>query len=196
MEVNMKTMIVTFAVLCFMLTPMATGLAVADPDAKAVGVFQSSPVVQPFFKDCYAYAIFPTVGKAALVVGGAYGEGRVYRQGKITGNAQLMHASFGLQLGGKAFSEIVFMQDKRAYDEFTSGNFEFDAKMSAVAVTAGASAKAGTGGKTAGAAAGPKTGAQAKTQYHKGMATFVHMKGGLMAEMALGGQKFIFEPLQ
>jgi len=192
----MKTMTVTFAVLYFLLTPIAVGLSAADQYTNAIGVFQSSPEVQPFFKNCYAYAIFPTVGKAAVVVGGAFGEGKVYRQGKATGTANLMQASFGLQLGGKAFSEIVFLQDKRAYDTFTSGQFEFDAKMAATAVTAGVEAKAGTSGKTAGATAGPKTGAQAKTEYRNGMAVFVHQKGGLMAEMALGGQKFNFQPLQ
>jgi lipid-binding SYLF domain-containing protein len=192
-EEIMKTMTVIFAVLCFLLIPIAAGLAAADPYADAVGVFKASPEVQPFFKDCYAYAIFPTVGKAAFVVGGAYGEGKVLRQGKVTGTAKLMQASFGLQLGGKAFSEIVFLQDKRAYDTFTSGQFEFDAKMAATAVTAGAEARAGTGGKTAGATAGPKTSAQAKTKYSNGMAAFVHLKGGLMAEMAIGGQKFSFE---
>jgi len=169
------------------------GSAAADEYADAIGVFQSSPEVQTFFKDCYAYALFPTVGKAALVVGGAFGEGKVYRQGKVTGNAKLVHASFGLQLGGKAFSEIVFLQDKRAYDTFTSGQFEFDASMSATAITAGVEAKAGTAGKTAGATAGPKTGAQAKTEYRNGMAAFVQQKGGLMAGLSVGGQKFSFE---
>ena len=169
------------------------GSAVGDEYANAIKVFQSSPEVQPFFKNCYAYAIFPTVGKAAVVVGGAYGEGRVLRQGKVTGKVKLVHASFGLQLGGKAFSEIVFLQDKRAYDTFTSGQFEFDASMSATAVTAGVEAKAGTGGKTAGATAGPKTGVQAKTEYRNGMAAFVHQKGGLMAGLSVGGQKFSFE---
>jgi len=192
----MKTYTIILALLAFALIPLTVDTALCDEYAGAIGVFQSSPEVQPFFKDCYAYAIFPTVGKAAVVVGGAYGEGRVYRQGKVTGTAKLAQASFGLQLGGKAFSEIVFLQDKRAYDTFTSGQFEFDAKMAATAVTAGVEAKAGTGGKTAGATAGPKTGAQAKTEYRNGMAAFVHQKGGLMAELALGGQKFSFQPLQ
>jgi lipid-binding SYLF domain-containing protein len=179
--------------LVLVLIPLSAGTALCEDDAGAIGVFKSSPEVQPFFKDCYAYAIFPTVGKAAVVVGGAYGEGKVYRQGKVTGTAKLAQASFGLQLGGKAFSEIVFLQDKRSYDTFTSGQFAFDAKMAATAVTAGVEAKAGTSGKTAGATAGPKTGAQAKTQYRNGMAAFVHQKGGLMAELAIGGQKFSFE---
>ena len=183
----MKKNLIAVIVLSLMAILTVAGSAVGDEYADAISVFQSSPEVQTFFKNCYAYALFPTVGKAAVVVGGAFGEGKVYRQGKVTGKA------FGLQLGGKAFSEIVFLQDKRAYDAFTGGEFEFDASMSATAVTAGAEAKAGTGGKTAGVTAGPKTGAQAKTEYHNGMAAFVHQKGGLMAGMSVGGQKFRFE---
>ena len=91
-------------------------------------------------------------------------------------------------------ARLFFFQDKRAYDDFTSGEFEFDATASAVAITAGAQAKAGTEGATAGASAGPATGIQAKTNYRKGMVIFVHTKGGLMYEAAIGGQKFSFNP--
>jgi len=106
----------------------------------------------------------------------------------------LVKGSIGFQLGGQAFSQMIFFQDKRAYDEFTSGSFEFDASASAVAITAGVQAKAGTEGATAGASAGPTTGKQAKASYHKGMAVFVHAKGGLMYEASIGGQKFTFKP--
>ena len=89
---------------------------------------------------------------------------------------------------------LFFFKDKRAYDDFTSGNFEFDAAASAVAITAGAQVKAGTDGATAGASAGPATGTHAKTSYTRGMAVFIHTIGGLMYEAAIGGQKFNFEP--
>jgi len=168
-------------------------LAQADSYSKAIEVFKSSPAVQPFFEDAHGYAVFPTVGKGGLGIGGAYGKGQVYRGGKVTGTASLVKATIGFQLGGQAFSEIIFFQDKRAYDEFTSGNFEFDAAASAVAITAGAQAKAGTEGATAGASAGPATGTQARTNYRKGMAVFVHTKGGLMYEAVIGGQKFGFK---
>jgi lipid-binding SYLF domain-containing protein len=106
----------------------------------------------------------------------------------------LIKATIGFQLGGQAFSQMIFFEDKRAYDEFTGGEFEFDASASAVAITAGVQAKAGTEGATAGASAGPATGTQAKASYHKGMAVFVHTKGGLMYEASIGGQKFSFKP--
>lgn len=170
------------------------GVAAADKYTKTIDVFKKSPEVQPFFKTAYGYAVFPTVGKGGIGIGGAYGKGRVYRDGKMTGTTSLAKVSIGFQLGGQAFSEIIFFENRSAYQNFTSGNFEFDATASAVAITAGAQARASTVGSSAGASAGPATGVQAKTGYRKGMAVFVHTKGGLMYEAAIGGQKFSFEP--
>jgi len=184
---------ISILLVMMILVSNSPNLAQADSYSKAIEVFKSSPAVQPFFEDAYGYAVFPTVGKGGIGIGGAYGKGQVYRGGKVTGTASLFKATIGFQLGGQAFSEIIFFQDKRAYNDFTSGNFEFDATASAVAITAGAQAKAGTEGATAGASAGPATGTQAKTNYRKGMAVFVHTKGGLMYEAAIGGQKFSFK---
>lgn len=168
-------------------------LAMADNYTNTIETFKKSEATQPFFKSAYGFAIFPTVGKAGIGLGGAYGKGQVYREGKVTGETSLMKASIGLQLGGQAFSEIIFFEDERAYTDYTSGNFEFDASASAVAITAGMQAKVGTEGTSAGASAGPATGTQAKTSYRKGMAIFIHTKGGLMYEASIGGQKFSFK---
>ena len=166
----------------------------ADKFTDTINVFKKSEVVQPFFKNAYGYAVFPTVGKGGIGIGGSYGTGQVYQGGKVTGEVSLVKGSIGWQFGGQAFSQMIFFEDKRAYDEFTSGNFEFDATASAVAITAGAQASAGTEGASAGASAGPATGKQAKTSYHKGMVVFTHAKGGLMYEASIGGQKFTFKP--
>lgn len=168
----------------------------ADSYQQTINVFKKSEAVQPFFKNAYGYAVFPTVGKGGIGIGGAYGKGRVYEQGRPVGTSKLFKASIGFQLGGQAFSEIIFLEDKRAFIDFTSGEFEFDASASAVAITAGAQAKAGTQGATAGASAGPATGTQAETDYRKGMAVFVHTKGGLMYEASIGGQKFSYKPFE
>jgi lipid-binding SYLF domain-containing protein len=168
--------------------------AYADKFTDTIDVYKKSEAVQPFFKNAYGYAVFPTIGKAGIGIGGSYGTGQVYQGGKVTGEVSLIKGSIGWQLGGQAFSQMIFFEDKRAYDDFTSGNFEFDATASAVAITAGAQAKAGTEGTSAGASAGPATGKQAKTSYHKGMVVFTHAKGGLMYEASIGGQKFKFKP--
>ncbi|MGB6012685.1 MAG: lipid-binding SYLF domain-containing protein [Desulfobacterales bacterium] len=165
----------------------------ADKFTDTIQVFKKSEAVQPFFKNAYGYAVFPTIGKAGIGIGASYGTGQVYQGGKVTGETSVLKGSIGFQLGAQAFSQMIFFEDKRAYDEFTSGNFEFDATASAVAITAGAQASAGTEGASAGASAGPATGAQAKTSYHKGMVVFVHAKGGLMYEASIGGQKFTFK---
>lgn len=179
-----------------MLALVLVNPAQADKYTNTVAVFKKSPAVQPFLKSAYGYAVFPTIGKGGIGIGGAYGEGRVYRGGTFTGTVSLAKLSIGFQLGGQAFSQMIFFEDKRAFDEFTGGNFEFDAGASAVAITAGVQAKAGTEGATAGASAGPATGGQAQTSYHKGMAVFVHAKGGLMYEASIGGQKFSYKPKQ
>ena len=188
---NLKSGIFLLMVLFVMsLSP----LAFADNYSDTINVFKKSGATKSFFKNCYGYAVFPTVGKGGIGIGGAYGKGQVYKKGAVTGTASLAKLSIGLQLGGQAFSQIIFFQDKRSYTEFISGDFEFDASASAVAITAGVQAKAGTEGTTAGASAGPATGKQADINYSKGMAVFVHTKGGLMYEAALGGQKFSYTP--
>ena len=176
--------------LVFSLTP-----AMADDYTETIDVFIKSNAVKPFFNEAYGYAVFPMVGKGGIIVGGAYGAGRVYKQGDIAGTATLFKVNIGFQLGGQAFREIIFFQDKRAYDEFTSEGFEFDGSLSAVILTLGAEAQAGTQGNTAGASLGPDTGTQAETSYTKGMAVFVHTIGGLMYEVSIGGQRFSFSPI-
>lgn len=183
-----------FMLVCFLIAGSFSPVS-ADSYSKTISVFGESSSVQPFFENCYGYAVFPWVGKAGFVVGGAYGEGQVYKQGILSGRTSLIKLSVGLQLGGQAFSEIIFFQDKGAYDRFTNGNFEFGASLSAVVITAGIQAQAGTEGGTASATAGPATGVQAKTQYTNGLVVFIHPKGGLMYEGAIGGQKFSFAPL-
>jgi lipid-binding SYLF domain-containing protein len=189
------------SVIIFCLVLIGVGAVAGAQEVKdysgTIEVFRQSPVVQPFFENSYGYAVFPTIGKGGFVVGGAYGRGQVYKDGKVTGISKLAKVSVGFQAGGQAFSEIIFFEDKRAYDEFTSGEFSFDATASAVAITAGVQAKAETSkGASASATAGPKTGAQLATaNYTKGMKVFTHAKGGLMYEAAIGGQAFTFEPL-
>ena len=190
MEINrwiVMPVVLVLALACF-------NPAYADSYANTIEVFEKSDSVKPFFENCYGYAVFPTVGKGGIGIGGAYGSGQVYAQGVVTGTAKLFKGTIGFQFGGQAFSQMIFFEDKRAFEEFTGGNFEFDAGVSAVAITAGVQASAGTEGASAGASAGPATGAQAKTNYHKGMAVFVHAKGGLMYEATIGGQKFSYTP--
>jgi lipid-binding SYLF domain-containing protein len=166
----------------------------ADEYTDTINLFKNAGESGQLLKSAYGYAVFPTIGKGGVGIGGAYGKGRVYRQGKHIGDTSVTQVTVGLQLGGQAYSEIILFKDEHALKDFTSGNFEFGADASAVALTAGAEAQAGTSGASAGASGGKKD-ATTKGNYHKGMATFTIAKGGLMYEASIGGQKFGFTPL-
>jgi lipid-binding SYLF domain-containing protein len=165
----------------------------ADEYQDTINVFRNAIESGNFFKTAYGYAVFPTIGKGGVGVGGAFGKGRVYEKGKYVGDASMSQVTVGFQLGGQAYSQIVFLQDQRAFKEFTSGNFAFGAEASAVAITAAAGAKANTAGSSAGASAG-KNDAKTVGSYNRGMATFTVAKGGLMYEASIGGQKFNYKP--
>lgn len=180
-------------IICLLLA-LPFGSAMADEFSDTVDLFRNAGESSWFVDNSYGYAVFPTIGKAGFVVGGAHGKGRVFAGGKHTGDTALTQLSVGFQLGAQGFSEIIFFEDKRAYDEFTSGNFEFSADATAVAITAAAGASAGTTGSSAGASGGKKD-ATTKGSYRKGMATFTVTKGGLMYEAVLAGQKFSYKAL-
>jgi lipid-binding SYLF domain-containing protein len=145
------------------------------------------------FDTAYGYAVFPTIGKAGAVLGAAHGTGRVYVNGQHVADTTMNQLSVGPQLGGQAYSQVIFFEDKRAFDEFASGHYEFGAQASAVAITAGASAQATTGGAGVGAS-GTRNHATTASHYRDGMAVFTIAKGGLMHEASIGGQRFSYRP--
>lgn len=175
-------------------TVLTAGIAHADDYADTVKLFKNAGDSAAYFPKCYGYAVFPTIGEAGFIVGGAHGKGRVYVHDKLVGDTTMSQLSAGFQAGGKAYSQIIFFEDKRSLDEFESGSFEFAAGVSAVAVTVGASASAGTSGASSGASGGKKDAATTGEGYQKGMAVFTIAKGGLMYAATVAGQKFTYTP--
>ncbi len=145
----------------------------ASEAKEAIAEFkQDDSGITVYFDQAYGYAVYPTVGKAGLGIGGAHGKGVVYEQGVIVGETTLNQLSFGFQWGGQAYSEVVFFESKDALDDFKNGNFELGAQASAVAITAGASTD---------------------LDYNDGVAIITRIKGGLMYEASVGGQKFSYD---
>lgn len=129
----------------------------------------ADPSLKSFVNNAYGYAVFPTVGKGGIGIGGAYGEGGLFHGGVMTARCRLYQATIGFQLGGQSYSELIFFKDKEKYIAFKNGQFAFAGQASAVAVTAGAAANAA---------------------YNGGVAVFTLTKAGLMYEASIGGQKF------
>jgi len=165
----------------------------ADDYSETIQLFKDAGASAAFFEKSYGYAVFPGIGKGGFIVGGAHGNGRVYRKGVYVGDVSMTQVNIGFQIGGEGFRQIIFFEDQRAFDEFTNGSFEFGADATAVAITAGAGASAGTTGASAGASEGQKD-ATTAGKYYRGMATFVIVKGGAMAGVSVGGQKFKYKP--
>ncbi len=135
----------------------------------------ADPGMGRFFDSAWGFVIFPNVGKGGAGIGGAFGKGEAYEQGRYVGRTRLSQVTVGFQFGGQAYSEILFFEDDKAMKDFKGGHFELGAQASAIAVTAGASADA---------------------SYDRGVAVFTLGKGGLMVEATVGGQKFAYEPLE
>jgi lipid-binding SYLF domain-containing protein len=191
-ETSMKTTLKTLMIGLLIALSCASVYAGEYEDTKKMFVDAG---IANMFDSAYGYALFPTIGKAGFLVGGAYGKGRVYQQGKHIGNTTMTQATVGFQLGGAGFSQVVFFQDKRALEEFINGNFEFGAEAQATAITAAAGASANTAGSSATASGGKNNASTTGAGYNKGMATYTITKGGLMYEATVGGQKFSYTGL-
>jgi lipid-binding SYLF domain-containing protein len=186
--------IAKFLMTATMLLVAAAAVAATDNDYReTIDLFKQAGESGAFFHHCYGYAVFPTIGKGAFVVGGAYGKGRVYEHGKYVGDTSLAQVSVGFQAGGEGYSQIVFFEDKRAFDEFTNGDFQFDAGVRVVAITASAGGQAGTNGASGDASAGKHDAATAG-KYFRGMAVFTMVKGGALYQASLAGQKYSYKP--
>jgi len=172
---------------------VAGGATHADSYQDTVELFRNAGQSGRFLPNCYGYAVFPTIGKGGFVVGGAHGDGRGVARGRYLGAISMTQPSVGVQLGGQAYSQIIFFEDRRAFDEFTNGSFEFGADAAAVAITAAAEASAGTAGASAGASGGMRD-AVTSGHYYRGFAVFTIVKGGAMYEATLAGQKFTYTP--
>jgi len=135
-------------------------------------MLEKSPKLESFKQKAYGYVVFPRVTKAGLGIGGAAGNGIVYKNHEIIGSSKLKQASIGFQAGGQQYSEVIFFENKKAFNHFINGNLKFDSQASAVAITVGASVD---------------------VAYKNGVAVFTHTLGGLMYEASIGGQHFKYK---
>jgi lipid-binding SYLF domain-containing protein len=148
---------------------MAAKVQDAIDHAKAV-----DSTLAEFFEKSVGYAVFPTVGKGAVGVGGAYGKGELHENGRLVGYCTVTQATIGLALGGQSYTEFIFFETREALQRFKSGTLAFAAQASAVAL---------------------RTGAATNARYEDGVAVFTMGEAGLMYEASIGGQKFTYEPI-
>jgi lipid-binding SYLF domain-containing protein len=147
---------------------------IADCNAAKAGFIKADKLMKNLFNNAAGYVIFPNVGKGAIGVGGAAGNGILFEKGKTAGKAKMTQVSVGFQFGGQAYREVIFFEDQAAINRFKEGKIEFAGQASAVAA---------------------KEGAAANVKYRDGVMVFSQTKAGLMYEASLGGQKFGYNAL-
>ena len=164
--------------LLLVLSIFTTGLIAQENDVDEANntikeFLEKDAGMDKFFSSAIGYAVFPGIGKGGLGIGGAAGKGTVYKGGTSVADVKMSQVTIGFQAGGQKYAEIIFFENADTYDDFISGNYEFAAQVSAVALTSGASADAA---------------------YKDGLLVVTMAIGGLMYEASVGGQKFKVTP--
>jgi lipid-binding SYLF domain-containing protein len=143
------------------------------PEARAAlaSMLDKDETLRERLERAAGYAIFPSVGKASAVLGATYGRGEVFERGRLIGYAALIQLTIGVQAGGDTFSELVIFDKPEALERFKESKVAFAANAAAVIV---------------------KAGGAVTRDSPPGADVYVMTDGGLLLEMALGGQKFVY----
>lgn len=169
---------VAFAVLPLLLAATAAGArdepSLSEQVQTALTSFRrADSTLHERLAGAVGYAVFPSVGKGGLVFGGARGTGEVFEGGQRIGEVILTQVTFGLQIGGQAFAQLVLFEDSAALARLKESKLEMSAQVGAVAAAEGAAKNA---------------------RYVEGVLIFTRPLTGLMAEATVGGQRFRFRP--
>jgi len=142
-----------------------------DAEKAITTLKKSDRGLEKFFNNASGYVVFPNVGEGALIIGAASGNGVLYDNGVSTGMAEMKKLDIGMQAGGEAYTQVIFFETEEALNEFKEGNFEFSAEAKAVIIDEAVSKNA---------------------NYNDGVVVFAKSKGGVMADVSIGGQKFSY----
>jgi hypothetical protein len=131
------------------------------------------PDIKDALKGAHGFAVVPSIGRASLVLGGAYGLGEVFEHERVIGYAAIVELTIGVQVGGTTFDELVIFHDEGSLKRFKAGKYAFAADAGVAIIKAGAQASKGFGASSS---------------------ICVFDEGGMLLDLAIGGQKFIFRP--
>ena len=153
--------------------PLVNPKSVSDAEITRTEFQKRVPKLGDLFSSAYGYAVFPTIGKGGLLLAHSRGDGVVFERGDPVGSVAIREWTMGPQVGGQGYAQVIFFENKTNLDRFKSNRFEFKAGFSAVAAVKGVALN---------------------TSYDDGVAVFTFPRGGLMAEVSAGGQRFTYLP--
>ena len=134
--------VVVFVLSVFSLATFSQENDIDEANATIKEFKEMDPGMANFFTSATGYAVFPGIGKGGLGIGGAAGKGTLYKSGTPVADTKMSQLTIGFQAGGQKYAEVIFFENMGTYNYFVSGDFEFAAQVSAVALTSGVSADA------------------------------------------------------
>lgn len=134
--------------------------------------YQTVQTCKEFGNKASGMLVFPEVTKAAIGVGGEYGEGALVIDGKTVGFYSTTAASLGLQLGAEQRSQIImFMTDEVLKKFRASDGWEIGGKAGVTVIDTGMGGKIDT------------------KSFNDPVVGYIFGEKGLMADLSFEGQK-------
>ncbi len=131
-----------------------------------------NPAIQDTIRNTPGYAVFPSIGKGGVLVGGAHGQGILYEHGVPTGYVSVEQASIGAQLGGETFAELLVLRTPEQITDIKAGRFTAGANLGVVVL---------------------KESASTQTNFNPNASVFVMPRGGLMVDVSVNGQRIKYQ---
>lgn len=118
----------------------AATAAELNRDAKRIleKLYAKTPDAKTLGEKAQAILVFPSITKGGFIVGGQYGEGVLFKDGKPAGYYSTVAASYGLQAGIQKYSyALFFMRDEAVQYLDRSDGWELGTAPSIVVVDTG-----------------------------------------------------------
>ena len=101
---------------------LADDAIVADANAALQSLYASEPVAKMIGEKAKAVLVFPSIVKAGFIVGGQYGEGVLFENGKFVAHYNSVAGSYGLQAGVQKFGYALFLMNDKALEYLNSSD--------------------------------------------------------------------------
>ena len=122
----------------------------ASVDGALSRLFSTVAGSQELVSKAQGVLVFPSVGKAALIIGGSYGQGALRVGGSTVGYYSTAAASFGLQAGVQSTAVIFLFMTQDSLDKFrNSKGWSVGGNVSVALVKVGANGQIDTRTATA-----------------------------------------------
>jgi len=133
---------------------------------------QTTPAAEAISEKAAGVLVFPAIYKGGFIVAGQYGDGVLFRRGKVSGYYNSTSASFGLQAGIQKFGYALFFMSESDIQYLSSSRgWEIGALPSLTVVDVGVARSLSS------------------TTLQEGMYAFFFGQKGLMGGLSLQGTK-------